>query len=494
VLALGAGVVGASVASAAPTITINEPDAREYAAGEAITVDFECAPESEVNPVLGCSATLDGTPIADGATVTPDAGSHVFRVEGSDALGNSESQVNFTVAAEGDPPTGGTLNPPAATRSAQIAVNATAASDASPPIEYAIIEGGGTPTSFGGLPTTFTLSAGDGAKSLALWARDAEGNQAVQQTRVVTLDSTPPAAPGLTGPPALTRDVTPTHTWSGEPGGAFSWSLVRDGGATIATGSGPGTSHTSGALSDGAYTFTVTQSDAVGPGAAATRRFTVDSTAPDAPTVTARPPATGTDRSPVFAWTASEAGPATFTWRLLRAGDGVAEGPTDTLTNRVTLSVQPGSYTFQVSQTDAVGNAGAYGDGEAFTVETVRDPEPPEPPKDPVVDKNEKPKVMNARRMKPRAGARFASVRPTLRWTKRRGAVLYNIQIFRVNAEGVTKVVTAFPRTTWFKVPGRRLKAGKTYVWRVWPYMSRSRASKKPLGISYFRVTAARRR
>jgi hypothetical protein len=95
--------------------------------------------------------------------------------------------------------------------------------------------------------------------------------------------------------------------------------------------------------------------------------------------------------------------------------------------------------------------------------------------------------LLNPARLSPRRGLTLQTLRPLLKWKgigKR--ARLYNVQIFL----GTRKIVSAFPRGAAFRVPAGRLKPGKSYLWRVWPYVGR-KYTKKPLGVSYF-VTAAR--
>jgi len=98
-----------------------------------------------------------------------------------------------------------------------------------------------------------------------------------------------------------------------------------------------------------------------------------------------------------------------------------------------------------------------------------------------------RPRTHNARALRPVPGARISTSRPLLRWTPHRGARLYNVQVFRVRGQRVTKVVSAFPRSNRYRVPAKRLAPGERYVWRVWPYVNR-RYLGRPLGVSYFDV------
>ena len=80
-----------------------------------------------------------------------------------------------------------------------------------------------------------------------------------------------------------------------------------------------------------------------------------------------------------------------------------------------------------------------------------------------------------------------------LRWTRKSRASLYNVQVFLVgNRNRLSKVLSTFPRSPRLRVPNRELRRGRCYVWRVWPYFG-DKFTKRPLGVSNFCVTAARR-
>ena len=156
-----------------------------------------------------------------------------------------------------------------------------------------------------------------------------------------------------------------------------------------------------------------------------------------------------------------------------------------------------------MAQVDAAGNAGPASGPEPFTVQapattptvptTPTTPTTPTEPTNPGApdagDDDDPPATRNAGALTPRAGAEFTSLRPTLRWPTRRGAQLYNVQVFQVNGEELTKVVSAFPRNNVFRVPPGRLKAGLRYIWRIWPFVGGSYPG-QPLGVSYFDVKA----
>ena len=93
----------------------------------------------------------------------------------------------------------------------------------------------------------------------------------------------------------------------------------------------------------------------------------------------------------------------------------------------------------------------------------------------------------NARRLRPRLGAKLVSTRPVLRWKALRDAKFYNVQVFRLSGKRLIKVLSVFPTTNHVRVPRGRLIPGATHVWRVWPMVD-GHYTPKPLGISNFEV------
>jgi hypothetical protein len=93
----------------------------------------------------------------------------------------------------------------------------------------------------------------------------------------------------------------------------------------------------------------------------------------------------------------------------------------------------------------------------------------------------------NARRLRPRLGAKIVSTRPVLRWRAAKDAKFYNVQVFRLVGKRLIKVLSVFPSANHVRVPAGRLIHGATHVWRVWPMVDGS-YTPKPLGISNFEV------
>ncbi len=159
-----------------------------------------------------------------------------------------------------------------------------------------------------------------------------------------------------------------------------------------------------------------------------------------------------------------------------------------------------GTRTFTVSGTDAAGNAAT----ERVIYRVVAAPTPPPPagpagtpappsppirlaPPSPSEPEDAVPTVSDADRLRPPAAAALNIRRPVLRWTRVRGARLYNVQIFRIRGDAATKVLSAFPRGNRYRVPAGVLTFGERYVWRVWPLVRESYGA-SPHGQSWFDV------
>jgi hypothetical protein len=328
-------------------------------------------------------------------------------------------------------------------------------------------------------------------EDLQWWVRtfDRAGNVRNSAVRNLRIDPTIPPAPTITGGPnAPTQDNAPTFTWEGTQTN-FHWDVTLVGAQTPARqGGGSATQTTVTALPDGDYTFRVIQITQAGQGSAeATRSFKVDTTAPAAPTITARPTFPAISATPLFAWSAE---PGAYSrWSIFDGAGASVYGPIDTpVTNAELPPLAEGSYSFQVVQIDPAGNVSPP-TVETFTVlAPLAAPTPGQNARSAFLAALPK---QNALRLKPKAGTTLPTLRPLLRWKKGpRGTKLYNLQIFKVTARKggkpkVTKVLSRFPRGLTFRTPRKNLAAGTCYVWRVWPYTGRAFTT-RPVGVSNF--------
>jgi len=335
-------------------------------------------------------------------------------------------------------------------------------------------------------------------------AIDNAGNVRAVTAPAFTIDTSAPNAPVIGSGPVnggATNDSTPTFTWTGLPDATFRWRL-RDAEGTVivppaATFAAVTTFTPPAPLTDGVYTFEVQQRAVSGAvGGYGDALFTVDTVVPGAPSVNSSP-GTTSNVQPSFGWAAAEQG-GMFVWEVTGVGGVRVLGPGETATASTQLSapLTQGTYVFRVRHRDRASNLGEWSAPEPFTIVAappVVTPAAPTAPTTPV--SRFRPSTRNAKALTPRVGTKVRPTAATLRWKRARGATLYNIQIFRIDGTTYRKVHSAFPRGLRYRVPSRVLKPGKRYVWRVWPYVGRTRSyTRNPLGISWFDTPTAARR
>ncbi|MHA7630708.1 Ig-like domain-containing protein [Corallococcus sp. M7] len=221
--------------------------------------------------------------------------------------------------------------------------------------------------------TSSTLS--EGAHSVTATARDAAGNTGPASTSVpFTVDSVAPAAPVITAPTAnqLVASKTPTLSGTAE---ANSTVTVREGTTvlcTTTTNASGAWSCTSSTLAEGPHSITATAQDAAGnTGPASTAvPFSVDTTAPAAPAITA-PTANQlvATKTPVLSGTA-EAN-STVTVRegttVLCTATANASGAWSCTSSTLT----DGAHTVTATARDAAGNTGPASTAVLFTVDST---------------------------------------------------------------------------------------------------------------------------
>jgi len=324
-------------------------------------------------------------------------------------------------------------------------------------------------------------------------------------TRTLKIDPSVPNAPTLTGGPVgLTNQAAPTFTWVGS-GTTFPWKVRRAADdALIQQGTTGGLQVTVGPLPDGSYTFEVQQAGINGvTGDAAVLAFSVDANPPGPPVIVSGPGASTDVRTPAFAWVGEAGG--SFVWTVLGGGGPVRSGTTAARSVAVAPALDPGLWTFVVQQVDAAGNASAPSAGYAFTITPPPAPSTPpatiptaaaKPPSTVTAKKRSNsvltPRTINARMLSPKAGAKIRSLTPVLRWKLHpKGVKIYNLQMF-LNSK---KILSRFPTGQSFKVPKGVLKAGKRYVWRIWPYFGPKRGyPSKPIGLSFLDTVVVKKK
>ena len=170
---------------------------------------------------------------------------------------------------------------------------------------------------------------------------------------------------GRLRPRGLTSDNTPTFGFSSNDGTAtFECRIDAD---PFAACSGPGDTHTTAALSDGAHTFEVRAVDTANnpDPTPASRGFTVDATAPNTQ-VDSGPSGLTSDNTPTFGFSSND-GTATFECRIDADPFAACSGPGDTHT---TAALSDGAHTFEVRAVDTANNPDPTPASRSFTVDT----------------------------------------------------------------------------------------------------------------------------
>ncbi|MDL9979421.1 Ig-like domain-containing protein [Microbacterium sp. ASV49] len=346
---------------------------------------------AEANSVV--TVTIDGTPrgttAADGSgnwTFTPPTpladGVHSVVATAKDAAGNispDSNQVQFTVDTL--PPAPPVVLTPASgsvTNNPKPLVTGTAEANSTVTVSIDGAVVGTTPADGSGNWTfTPTTALTDASHTVNATAKDAAGNVSpVSNTNTFTVDTTPPLAPVVSTPAtgSVTKNPKPPITGTAEANSTVTVSI--DGavvGTTPADGSGNWTFTPTTALTDASHTVNATAKDAAGniSPVSNTNTFTVDTTPPAAPVITAPVNGSSTaDTTPAITGTAEANSTVTVTTNGSVAGTTTADGsgnwsftPSTPLTD--------GPYTVTATATDAAGNTSPASAPVTFTVDTA---------------------------------------------------------------------------------------------------------------------------
>ncbi|WP_247871770.1 Ig-like domain-containing protein, partial [Azospirillum sp. Sp 7] len=230
-------------------------------------------------------------------------------------------------------------------------------------------------------PTAGSLALNaNGANPVSATATDAAGNVSAPGTQSLTIDTTLPAAPVITT--ALANSAVPTITGTAEAGSTVT---VTVGGATYTTTATGGNwsvnlataTPTSGALSlnaNGVNPVSATATDVAGnTSAPGTQSLTIDTTAPNAPTVTT---ALSNSTTPTLTGTAEAGstvtvtiGGATYTTTATGGNWSVNLATATPTSGSLSLNAN-GANPVSATATDAAGNTSAPGT-QSLTIDTT---------------------------------------------------------------------------------------------------------------------------
>ncbi len=243
--------------------------------------------------------------------------------------------------------------------------------------------------------TASTLSAG--SHVITATATNANGTSAASTSLTVTIDTTPPAAPGtpdldgvsdtgVSSTDNLTKVTTPTFTGSSA---ANSTITLRDGTTVIGTGTANGAgawSIKSTTLGDGPHQINALATDAAGNTSAASASLTVtiDTTAPAAPPTPNLATASDNGRSvadnitsitaPIFNGSGEAGGTITlYSQGIERGSAKINAGGTWSVTSSV---LPEGVHNMATRVTDAAGNVGGLSSYLTVTIDTMAPPQP----------------------------------------------------------------------------------------------------------------------
>lgn len=379
--------------------------------------------------------------------------------------------------------------------------------------EGAVTTTGAPPASPGPLGTGTSASLGVPEGQITFWVRSVE-----------TLAGVPVAYSGYASAgPFISDRTAPVVTASQAPAAnprAWTNAATTVSFACADANPGPGAwCPAPVALGEGAgQVVTGTATDALGQSGTATATVNVDLTPPtDGAPATPAAGATVTTTRPEFTWSPGvDPLSGIQYYEVYVVGRGKVGSTTARSTRLVsTQTLSAGPLQWYVRTVDNANNA-TVSPRSALTIDPTATSQSPDPPatsgstsgspaprgtppapvvRPPATGRPQaRPASFNARALRPRAGVKLTYLRPVLRWTRGpRTTRLYNVQVFEIRGRKVRKVLTAFPRTTRYRVPAGKLRRDRRYVWRVWPYAA-GRYTAKPKGVSYFDIRPAPRR
>jgi hypothetical protein len=386
VLAAPAGSPGNDTS---PTFTVTDPG--DVSPGG---LTYSCTvTETSVTP----NVTVPGSDVTCGPTTTVDLGStgdgdYTLAVTATDAAGNTSASAGtatYTLDTVAPPAPAVTLPPPSTKMPAFGITDGDATATLSCVFTAPrgrVIFPTGPQTTCPANGTFDTTGSADGDYTLTVTATDPAGNTS-STTVTWTRDTTPPPPPTATAPASPSNDRTPVFTISdAEPGSTLACQLTGPDstGLTEFAGTCPASGKLPIAGTDGVYTLTVSATDAAGNTnpTTATAAYTLDTTTPNAPSVTRTSPASSpaSVTTARFAVTDPDTSPGGITFQCVVTGPGAVTVPVSDVTCGSTTTVDlssagDGQFSLSVTATDAAGNVSPAGTA-TYTLDTTPPPAP----------------------------------------------------------------------------------------------------------------------
>jgi hypothetical protein len=316
---------------------------------------------------------LDSNDLSSGATKTTltsytagsalTEGSHTLYVQESDNVGNWSANGTFEIVLDTTGPTAPTVTGTTPTNDITPSWSWKAGGGGNGIYRYKLdkedLSSGATETTL----TSYTSGSAltEGSHTLYVQERDAAGNWSTSGSYALTIDTTAPTAPTVTGT-TPTNDTTPSWSWKagGDGNGTYRYKLDSNDLSTGAT-STTVSSYTPGtALTEGSHTLYVQERDDAGNwSTSGSYAIVIDTTGPTAPTVTGTTPTN--DTTPSWSWKAGGGGNGTYRYKL--DNSDLSSGATKTTLTSYTAgsALTEGSHTLYVQESDHVGNWSANG-------------------------------------------------------------------------------------------------------------------------------------
>jgi hypothetical protein len=244
-----------------PTVGLRTPrDGAEYARGDVVLADYDCADEPDGSGLASCSGA-----VADGAAIETDTlGAHELTVTAEDRRGNRTTVTHSYTVVDGDAPTIDLRTPPDGgeyTRAGEVLADYDCADEAG---GSGLVSCSG-PVADGAAVDTSAL----GTHTFAVTAVDAAGNRATETHSFRVVDHNPPTVDLRTPPDgaeyARGEQVLADYSCDDEPGTLFSCA------GSVADGAAIDTSDV------GRHEFSVTSVDAAGNSTTVIHAYTVRS-------------------------------------------------------------------------------------------------------------------------------------------------------------------------------------------------------------------------
>ena len=352
-----------SIAPNAPAISTSPASP---ASGRAPSWSFS----GEGGATLECKLTNgSGSVLADWATCTSPKsysltgqadGTYVFATQARDAAGNVSAETTSSYLLDTTAPAAPSIDTSPASPSTSRSPSWTFSGEAGAAYECRLTRGGDTISDW----STCSGSRGynltgesDGIYTFSVRATDAAANMGTAATRTYELDTTLPPAPSITLSPASPgNDRSPEWEWTGEPGASYRCRL-QTGGSDVEPWAPCTSAHGFDLTgkSDGAYVFEVHARDAAGnDGPTASNTYSLNTTLPATPTITAAEGSPGRTLGPQWSFNTSQGG-VTLECRLDNAGGQVYDWESCSGSHSFDLTSKPqGAYTFSVRADNGV--------------------------------------------------------------------------------------------------------------------------------------------